>query len=287
MSYCANGSGVIVCRSILETALVSKAKDILEAEFEVDADNKPCNGEGTIFYLSCCGNYHDDAIEATLDAVTVELRNMIDEGYVEFSGEDDAIWRYRFDNDHWVEESATVIYPTVSSGELIAKITSELDLDNNQMLALRDILQGTGYAGIDVRPIIRANDSFWNVSAEWLKNVQRTHNLNAVEDANEILSLASANLRESGLNQMSDDNQMFWACMALRDMQESIKMYSGQYGIDLNLVVKFMNEFSLEDKQIFAIEINGKEYSNYLTSEQAKDTLNNILAGVQLACTAE
>lgn len=51
-------------------------------------------------------NYHDQEVKAVLNAVLP----YISEGEVEYTGEDDAHWRFILKNGKWVEQNGHIVY---------------------------------------------------------------------------------------------------------------------------------------------------------------------------------
>lgn len=101
MGYCAYGSGF---------ANLKRDADIAELKAKLDALDVWLNWriykDSVDFYDS--DNYHEDETIEFLNT----LAPYVAEGEVNYTGEDDYIWRFRFDPDKqkWVEESATIDY---------------------------------------------------------------------------------------------------------------------------------------------------------------------------------
>lgn len=101
MGYCAYGSGF---------ANLKRDADIAELKAKLDALDIWLNWriykDSVDFYDS--DNYHEDETIEFLNT----LAPYVAEGEVNYTGEDDYIWRFRFDPDKqkWVEESATIDY---------------------------------------------------------------------------------------------------------------------------------------------------------------------------------
>lgn len=99
--YCAYGSGF---------ANLKRDADIAELKAKLDALDVWLNWriykDSVDFYDS--DNYHEDETIEFLNT----LAPYVAEGEVNYTGEDDYIWRFRFDPDKqkWVEESATIDY---------------------------------------------------------------------------------------------------------------------------------------------------------------------------------
>lgn len=51
-------------------------------------------------------NYHEDEVEAVLNAVLP----YISEGEVEYTGDDNAHWRFILKNGEWVEQNGHIVY---------------------------------------------------------------------------------------------------------------------------------------------------------------------------------
>ena len=115
MSYCAGGDGRVVLekRSYVNyvIALLSKA---FENVWVVDDD--------TVGFVRYRGIYCEKDILECLDGIVPFIK----EGSIEFSGEDDCLWCFKFADGKWVDLNGTVIYgydlSDVPDDNLIAEV---------------------------------------------------------------------------------------------------------------------------------------------------------------------
>ena len=104
MSYYAKGSGRLVFSSALSDDKVRKIENILDQNlFEFDCDGKN-------FDIWCYCKYYEDEVESALEEISevAELK----EGYIEYCGEDDALWRFKYSpkKRKWHEQNGRVVY---------------------------------------------------------------------------------------------------------------------------------------------------------------------------------
>lgn len=115
MGYCADGGGLLT----------------LKPNTNVDElNNKLANGSGCLSYhvngneieFWCEDKYWKDGVYEDLEIV----KPYIVSGELEFTGEDNAMWRIRFDSDtqEWIEENGTIVYgfESYTDGDLIAEL---------------------------------------------------------------------------------------------------------------------------------------------------------------------
>ena len=97
MSYGATGYGTLVAKDFISHEDM-KALNNLD-EFEIGLF-------GGSYYASYDRNFHSDTVEDCLTQMTKYFKS----GEIEMRGEDDALWRYVFDDNGWHEESGRIVY---------------------------------------------------------------------------------------------------------------------------------------------------------------------------------
>lgn len=103
MGYSASGSGELILKENAKISPEQRSK-LEEAFSEVDETE-----EGGKYILSLCHEYtrySEDIVLEALDAVKGNIVN----GEVQFSGDDDAYWRFIFREGRWVEQDGKVVY---------------------------------------------------------------------------------------------------------------------------------------------------------------------------------
>lgn len=132
MGYYAHGDGVITLKKFIP-GLVMDELDNIGAFDEIEQYN------GKLRLVHYDEKYFEDDIEKSLSIIAGYAK----EGSVEFHGEDDYVWRFRFNGTEFIEESGSIIYdfrdvttPTVSKQNLLNTIIEvfETFLDEKKIL---------------------------------------------------------------------------------------------------------------------------------------------------------
>ena len=107
MGYCASGTGSIVLKKGLN-ALPDDAMKALMDYFEVACEGWPDKDGDTVIDFWDSEKYWEDSALTALDAVIPYIQ----EGLIEYNGEDDFHWRFVFDpeTENWQEEEARVVW---------------------------------------------------------------------------------------------------------------------------------------------------------------------------------
>ena len=119
MGYYATGEGGITL-----TKWDTKIHDDLLDVFEVSYATQEKNGtwHASIWFDY---KYHEESVQKTLEAIN----EITVDGEISFTGEDNAMWHYRYDKDtkKWDEESGLVVYDS-SFTKAAKKIVETLNL---------------------------------------------------------------------------------------------------------------------------------------------------------------
>ena len=99
MGYYAKGSGVITLKKSIP-GLVMDELDNIGAFDEMDQDR------GQLLLIHYDDKYYEDEIEQALGIIAGYAK----EGSIEFCGEDDCLWRFRFDGERFIQESGKIVY---------------------------------------------------------------------------------------------------------------------------------------------------------------------------------
>ena len=105
MGYYADGSGLIKYKKPLNGHEISEVYKKLGDVFETDYD---ANESRTVFYISSSGKYYEEDVIDTLRSVAEIAK--IDEGEIEYVGEDYGMWRFIYKDDEWEEQEGRVVY---------------------------------------------------------------------------------------------------------------------------------------------------------------------------------
>lgn len=138
MGYCADGYGTIRFRT-------SPSKEVLErieSEFEYQASRD----EDRCVSVWAYDKYHEDCV---LD-VLHEITPFVESGVIEYRGDDDCFWRFRFDGERFIEENGHVVYEGDES--------CPVRLENSEKLELLCGIIETFENFLDDRGIVIEND---------------------------------------------------------------------------------------------------------------------------------
>ena len=115
MGYCADGGGFLTLKPNINVG---------------ELNSKLANGSGALSYqfygneieFWCEDKYWEDGVYVDLEIV----KPYIVSGELEFTGEDNATWRIRFnpDTQEWIEENVTIVYgfESYTDDDLIAEL---------------------------------------------------------------------------------------------------------------------------------------------------------------------
>lgn len=115
MGYCADGGGLLTLKPNTNVG---------------ELNDKLANGSGALSYqvygneieFWCEDKYYEDGVYEDLEIV----KPYIVSGELEFTGEDNAVWRICFnpDTQEWIEENGTIVYgfESYTDGDLIAEL---------------------------------------------------------------------------------------------------------------------------------------------------------------------
>ena len=111
MGYYANGAGAIKFKS---NKAMDAARKVLDGVLDNDESGTP-----QCLDVWFDDKYHSDEIENALS----DIAKYVKEGHIDFKGEDDALWQYKFNpsTKTWDELGGTIIYGTVS-GPSVANV---------------------------------------------------------------------------------------------------------------------------------------------------------------------
>lgn len=175
MGYYAKGSGQLVFSSALSDDKVKKIKDILDQNlFEFDCDGKN-------FDIWCYCKYYDEEIYSALEEISEVAK--LQAGYIEYCGEDDAHWRFKFSpkKRKWLEQNGRVVYDgdtTSQSKQSRHKIVIQLP-NGYQLVAERNtdpsynreifigITDGNGVWWQDLAVVRNAYEITDNLKTKW------------------------------------------------------------------------------------------------------------------------
>ena len=120
MEYYANGSGSIIFKEVLPEAVFGRIKDKLQKVLEADGSTKwkPMTSSPEVSYVDIWDSekYYGDEVETVLNEVA-EMAE-IEEGSIEYVGEDDSLWRFIYRDGKWHEESGHVEYSDLTIDKL-------------------------------------------------------------------------------------------------------------------------------------------------------------------------
>ena len=155
MGYYASGSGYIYLRP--GNHAIEFERLLKDDWFEFETTERTENGERLVCIdLWRDGNYHSD-----VDTLLEKIEPYVVEGCLEYHGEDGHIWRFIFQDGHFVEEDAEFYYPDEigevrrdAVGALITpqklRAAEQVLVDNGIEPDEADIvLQAVGYALLD------------------------------------------------------------------------------------------------------------------------------------------
>lgn len=136
MGYYASGSGNIVYQRALtneeydqiETALRDAFEDVDGVENETII--KRGFGKSWFDFWNSDKYYEDEVLEALETAAKVAP---IEEGCIEYRGEDGALWRFIYKNGNWIEQGGEVVY-----GDGNSKIFGEVSWNREDILTALD-----------------------------------------------------------------------------------------------------------------------------------------------------
>lgn len=176
MSYYAKGSGQIVFSSALSYDASWKVRDILDRNlFEFDYDGVKA------FDIWCHCKYYEDEVESALEEISEVAK--LKEGYIEYLGEDDALWRFKYSpkKRKWLEQNGRVVYDgdtTSQSKQSRHKIVIQLP-NGYQLVAERNtdpsysreifigITDGNGVWWQDLAVVRNAYEITDNLKTKW------------------------------------------------------------------------------------------------------------------------
>ena len=124
MGYCASGDGVIKLKEPLPTDF--QYHDVFD-EFDYDEERKD-------IYVSYSGKYYEEDIYD----FTEKIEPYTESGYINFSGEDECVWRFKFVDGEWREESARIVYE--SDPAVILFEEQKTDLIGQLIACIQDVL---------------------------------------------------------------------------------------------------------------------------------------------------
>ena len=77
-----------------------------EIEKKIDKELNVYYKENNTINVGNDGKYHDDEVFSLLN----EIKDLVEDGMIEYNGEDHANWRIYFKNGNWLEETGYVYY---------------------------------------------------------------------------------------------------------------------------------------------------------------------------------
>lgn len=108
MGYEAHGGGTIMFAKQLSSREREKLAQILEDCFEYDIYEDKYRDKKTVADIWDSEKYYGDVVEETLE--TVSKRFKVEQGEIEYVGEDDSLWRFIYQNGEWKEQNGYVVY---------------------------------------------------------------------------------------------------------------------------------------------------------------------------------
>lgn len=115
MSYYATGGGTITISAKKENA--DTIKKILDEEFN-DVDVSLCEDGSYDFFVSRYNrNYWEEDVYAALEEAGKYGKILA--GEIEWTGEDDSMWRMLYNNGEWTEDSGHVEYNPVETNKVV------------------------------------------------------------------------------------------------------------------------------------------------------------------------
>lgn len=105
MGYCASGSGSITFTEELPKDTITAIEKYCDPDFDIDTYT---NNNKTIMDITAYGKYHAEDIDEILKRIT--RTEKIASGEIEFTGEDDAHWRFIWDGNEWFEQDGRIVY---------------------------------------------------------------------------------------------------------------------------------------------------------------------------------
>lgn len=180
LGYYANGSGQIVFSSALSYAASWKVKDILDRTlFEFDYDGVKA------FDIWCYCKYHEDEVESALEEISEVAK--LQAGYIEYCGEDDAHWRFKFSpkKGKWCVQNGRVVYdgdttvqkqqnkdnkiviPLPNGYQLVAERNTDPSYNREIFIGITD---GNGVWWQDLAVVRNAYEIMDNLKTKWKDN---------------------------------------------------------------------------------------------------------------------
>lgn len=139
MSYYAN----VDAKIRVSTNNIDIVSTIFSAhDFTVDFEESD-----SCFYYEAYDNYHDDEWDAFAD----EIAPFIEEGAVEFTGEDDTHWRYTFRKGSYTYECAEITYePADHYRDLIEQMIEYISESVGDAEEALEVFKGLGFDDDDL-----------------------------------------------------------------------------------------------------------------------------------------
>lgn len=120
MEYYAHGSGGIIFKEELPEAVFDRIMNKLRKVFEAEGANswKTTSNSSEVSYVDIWDNekYYGDEVKTVLNEVA-EMAE-IEEGSIEYVGEDDSLWRFIYRDGKWHEENGHVEYSDLTIDKL-------------------------------------------------------------------------------------------------------------------------------------------------------------------------
>ena len=132
MGYNAHGDGDIVLKEGVKAEVLADIIDTLKEVFdEVEEDDSANTKAARLFVEHYHDHYHDDDTKECLDTFSPYVAS----GCITFSGEDDCLWRFRFDekDGKWIEENGAVVYTDNEDRDIIREALMSMLCDRPDM----------------------------------------------------------------------------------------------------------------------------------------------------------
>ncbi len=112
MSFYADGNGFIVFKEVLSPELYQKVLNELSVALETDAIRDPqmpgFKPHQTYVGIWNAEKYYGKEVLQALD--TAASIAEIDEGVINYKGEDNSIWRFIYKDGEWIEENGEIVF---------------------------------------------------------------------------------------------------------------------------------------------------------------------------------
>lgn len=136
MSYYANGSGTITFKPGTDE---DKINEIFDRYYDYQFDGSEVWFDKSVDRLVLDFNHHENYHEEDVNDLLRDLTPFVEGGELNFIGEDNSMWRFRFDGEGFEEENGDVIFESDAEHnvrfkkalvKLLEKEAEDLNLDD-------------------------------------------------------------------------------------------------------------------------------------------------------------